>query len=106
MLGAKGQADFGVLRIWFYAQDRIIELKSLKLYLHQYRDILVSYERVIGCIYDDLISVYAPQRWRIEASFRPRGGISSTIVIDSDWGIRGGDDQVWRSERQEFLNYT
>ena len=105
MLGAKGQADFGILRLWFYPGESIVELKSLKFYIHQYRDILVSYERVVDCIYDDLMSVYAPQRLRIEAAFRPRGGISSTIVIDSDWGVRGGTDEAWRSERHTDLAY-
>jgi len=105
MLGAKEQPDFGVLRLWFYPRDSVIELKSLKRYLHQYRMILVSYERVVNCIYDDLVAVYEPQRLRLEASFRPRGGISSTLVIDSDWGVRGGEDEIWRTERHANLSY-
>ena len=105
-LGAKDQPDFAVLRLWFYPRDDVIELKSLKRYLHQYRNLLVSYERVVNCLYDDLLTMYRPHRLRIEASFRPRGGISSTLVIDSDWGVRGGEDQIWRVERHENLTYA
>ena len=44
-------------------------------------------------IYDDLMSVYKPERMRITIDFNPRGGISSTLTIDSDWISRGGDDK-------------
>ena len=95
-LGANNQPDFSHVKIWFYASDSAIELKSLKQYFYDWRDIHVSYERVINCIYDDLIEVFSPQRLRIELEFNPRGGISSTVVIDSDWGVRGGSDTVWQ----------
>ena len=96
-LGAHGQPDFGHITIWFYADKRIIELKSLKLYVVHYRDILVSYERAINCIYADLMKAYEPTRLRLEIGFRPRGGISSYLVIDSDWKCRGGTDTLWQS---------
>jgi len=96
-LGAHGQPDFGHITIWFYAHKKIIELKSLKMYVVHYRDILISYERAINCIYDDLMDVYEPTRLRLEIGFRPRGGISSHLVIDSDWKCRGGTDTLWQS---------
>lgn len=95
-LGASGQPDFGHVVIWFYAGKNAIELKSLKQYLYSWRDIHVSYERVINCIYDDLSSVYKPARLRVEIDFKPRGGLSSSLVIDSDWAVRGGSDKAWR----------
>jgi len=98
-LGAHGQPDFGHIRIWFYSDKKIIELKSLKFYITHYRDILTSYERAINCIYNDLMKVYEPFRLRIEMSFRPRGGISSHLTIDSDWGCRGGSDKLWQNHK-------
>ena len=95
-LGAGGQPDFGTVTIWFYANNKAVELKSLKQYFYNWRDIHVSYERVINCIYDDLLEVYDPSRVRIEIQFKPRGGISSTVVIDSDWSVRGGTDVAWQ----------
>ena len=103
-LGDKEQPDFGALRIWFYPLSAVIELKSLKHYIYQYRNLLVSYERLVNCIFDDLLSSYGPARLRLEFTFRPRGGIASSIIVDSDWAVRGGGDQLWRSERREALD--
>lgn len=105
MLGVYDQADFGKIRIWFYANDKVLELKSLKIYLAQFRDIIVSYERLLDVIYKDLLNVYTPSRLRIEIAFRPRGGIFSTLVKDSDWKILGGTDTYWRDESRPMLNY-
>ena len=75
-----------------YLLKKIIELKSLKHYIYQLRDIVVSYERLINIVYDDLMKVYEPSRLRIVMVCNPRGGISSKLTIDSDWKIRGGHE--------------
>jgi 7-cyano-7-deazaguanine reductase len=105
-MGAANQPDYGVIRLWFYPDKKIIELKSLKFYITHYRDIRISYERVINCIYDDLMKVYEPHRLRVEISFRPRGGISSSLVIDSDWAVRGGSDKLWQSHSKVNITET
>ena len=46
-LGVKEQPDFAVIYITFYPGKSIIELKSLKQYVFQLRNIVVSYERLI-----------------------------------------------------------
>ena len=71
----------------------MIELKSLKLYVYQLREIIVSYERLINIIYNDLMEVYEPERLRIVMICNPRGGISSKLTIDSDWKARGGKEK-------------
>ena len=92
-LGVKDQPDFAELYVTMYPNDKVIELKSLKFYLHQFRDKIISYERLINVIYDDLISVYEPDRLRVIMIFNPRGGISSKLAIDSDWSTRGGEEK-------------
>jgi 7-cyano-7-deazaguanine reductase len=91
-LGVQEQPDFATFYLTFYADDKIIELKSLKHYIYQLRDIIVSYERLINIVYDDLMNVYEPTRLRIVMVCNPRGGISSKLTIDSDWKIRGGQE--------------
>ena len=81
-----------------YPGKKVIELKSLKIYLQQYRDVIISYERLINVIYDDLIKVYKPKRLRIVLDCNPRGGISSRLTQDSDWKSLGGTE--------EYINYT
>ena len=95
-LGVHNQPDFGVITIWFYGDDKTIELKSLKEYIFQYRDTVISYERCIDVLYKQLKEVYNPTRIRIEIEFRPRGGISSRMTVDSDWGHLGGTDEQWK----------
>jgi 7-cyano-7-deazaguanine reductase len=92
-LGAREQPDFGTLYVTFYPRDRVIELKSLKEYLYQWRDTAVSYERFVDIVFAHLMEVYEPVRLRLVFETRPRGGISSRLTVDSDWSIRGGKEQ-------------
>lgn len=92
-LGVKEQPDFANVYLTFYPGKKIIELKSLKQYVFQLRDITVSYERLINIFYEDLMHVYQPDRLRIVMNCNPRGGISSKLTIDSDWSARGGDEK-------------
>ena len=98
-LGGANQPDFGDVTIWFYGKDKTIELKSLKQYIYQYRDTIISYERCLDVMFKDLMKVYEPDRIRIEIDFRPRGGISSKLTVDSDWGHLGGTDNIWQHHR-------
>ena len=97
-LGVYEQPDFAALYVLIYPGKKVIELKSLKIYLQQYRDVIISYERLINVIYDDLIKVYNPKRLRIVLDCNPRGGISSRLTQDSDWKSLGG--------KEEYINYT
>ncbi len=92
-LGVSEQPDFATVFLTMYPGDKIIELKSLKLYSFHLRDIVVSYERLINIFYDHLMQVYEPQRLRISMICNPRGGISAKLAIDSDWAARGGKEQ-------------
>jgi 7-cyano-7-deazaguanine reductase len=92
-LGVGKQPDFATVYLTFYPQNNIIELKSLKEYSFQLRNTIVSYERLINIFYDHLMEVYEPQRLRMVMVCNPRGGISSKLTIDSDWGARGGKER-------------
>ena len=92
-LGVKDQPDFAIAHLVIYPKDLVVELKSLKKYFQDFRERVVSYERLINVIYDDLIEVYSPHRLRIEMIFNPRGGLTSKLIIDSDWAIRGGKEK-------------
>jgi 7-cyano-7-deazaguanine reductase len=103
-LGACDQPDFANIYITFYPDKKVIELKSLKHYFFQFREKHFSYERLINVIYDDVMNVYKPYRLRIVMVFNPRGGISSRLVIDSDWKIRGGKEEFsdWVGQNDEW----
>jgi len=92
-LGVKDQPDFAHVFITLYPGKKVVELKSLKTYFHQFRNKIISYERLINVVYNDMMDVYDPARMRIVMIFNPRGGISSKLTIDSDWKIRGGQEK-------------
>ena len=102
--GVKGQPDFAHLYITFYPGDKVIELKSLKEYFFAFRHQIYSYEMVINVIYDDMMAIYEPTRLRLVMVCNPRGGISSKLTVDSDWGVRGGKDAFkdWVGQKEEW----
>ena len=76
-----GQPDFGTLTFTYCPDQLCVELKSLKMYLQQFRNEGIFYEHATNRILDDLVSVLSPQRMSIVASFTPRGGITTTVTV-------------------------
>jgi len=74
-----GLPDLGCITISYTPKKQIIELKSLKFYLLQYRNVGIFYEHVVNRILDDLIAVLDPKRMEVIGDFTSRGGISSNV---------------------------
>ena len=77
-----GLPDFGTIIIRYTPDKKIIELKSLKFYLLQYRNIGIFYEHVVNHILDDLVGVLKPKRMEITGEFSARGGIVTKAVAE------------------------
>lgn len=77
-----GQPDFGTLTIVYTPEAKCVELRSLKLYLQQFRNEGIFYETVTNRILDDLTAIVEPRRMRMTAAFTPRGGISTTVTAE------------------------
>lgn len=77
-----GQPDFGKLTFRYVPDKTCVELKSLKLYLVQFRNEGIFYEHVTNMILDDFVAVVLPRRATLTAEFTPRGGITSIITVD------------------------
>ena len=75
-----GQPDFATIRISYVPAEKCVELKSLKLYLVDYRNRGIFYEHSINTILDDLVAACQPRRMTVVGQFTPRGGISSRIT--------------------------
>ena len=75
-----GQPDFGTIIYTYVADKKCVELKSLKLYLQQFRDQGIFYEALTNQLLDDFVAVVEPRTLTVQASFTPRGGISSEIT--------------------------
>jgi 7-cyano-7-deazaguanine reductase len=75
-----GQPDFGTLTISYVPARKCVELKSLKLYLQQFRNQGIFYEHATNRILDDLVAAVGPRRMTLRAAFTPRGGITTTVT--------------------------
>jgi 7-cyano-7-deazaguanine reductase len=75
-----GQPDFGTLTITYVPDARCVELKSLKLYLQQFRNEGIFYEHATNRILEDLVAVLEPRSMTLAAAFTPRGGITTTVT--------------------------
>ena len=84
-----GQPDFGTVRITYVPDGLCVELKSLKLYLQEFRTKGIFYEDVVNVILDDLVSATKPRRLTVEGEFRVRGGISSVVTATYEAPARG-----------------
>ncbi|MFP4388853.1 MAG: preQ(1) synthase [Desulfococcaceae bacterium] len=79
-----GLPDFGAIIIRYVPDRKIVELKSLKYYLLQYRNVGIFYEHVVNRILDDLVGVLAPKRMEVIGDFTARGGISTRVTAAFD----------------------
>jgi len=77
-----GQPDFGTLTFLYVPDQKCVELKSLKLYLQQFRNQGIFYENITNRILDDFVAAVEPRSVKLTAAFTPRGGISTTIVVN------------------------
>ena len=76
-----GQPDFGTLTLTYVPDRKCVELKSLKLYLQQFRNEGIFYEHATNRILDDLVAAVQPRQMTLVAAFTPRGGITTTVTV-------------------------
>ena len=74
-----GLPDFGVLEIRYMPAKLCLELKSLKEYLTEYRNLGIFQENVVNRVLNDVVRAAKPQWAVVKGAFRPRGGIGTTV---------------------------
>jgi 7-cyano-7-deazaguanine reductase len=74
-----GLPDFGTINIRYTPNEFIVELKSLKYYLLQFRNVGMFYEHVSNRILDDLVQVLKPKMMEVTGQFTSRGGLTTTV---------------------------
>jgi len=72
--------DFGVITIKYVPNKRVLELKSLKMYMLAYRDLPIFQENAVNRILDDIVAASRPKYAEVTGEFNPRGGIASKVV--------------------------
>ena len=75
-----GLPDFGLITITYAPDERVIELKSLKLYFVAYRNVGIFNENVVNRVLRDVVGAAAPRWAEVEGVFTPRGGLATTVT--------------------------
>ncbi len=78
-----GHPDFANITVRYVPDKVCVELKSLKLYFHSFRNEGIFFEAATNKICDDLGTRLKPRSLTIVADWKARGGFSS--VITADW---------------------
>jgi 7-cyano-7-deazaguanine reductase len=71
-----GQPDFATILIDYIPDIKMVESKSLKLYLFSFRNHGAFHEDCVNIIMEDLIALMEPKYIEVTGLFTPRGGIS------------------------------
>jgi len=72
--------DFGKLTLRYVPDQLCLELKSLKMYTLEYRNLGIFYENVINRFLRDVVEACHPMSATLVGDFTPRGGIQSKIT--------------------------
>lgn len=71
-----GQPDFATIYISYVPDEKLVESKSLKLYLFSFRNHGDFHEDVVNEIMNDLVKLLDPKYIEVWGKFLPRGGLS------------------------------
>lgn len=77
-----GYPDFATIYLTYVPDERVVELKSIKLYINSYRDRYISHEESINQILDDFVAAADPLEVRIKGDFNPRGNVHTVVEVE------------------------
>ncbi len=92
-----GQPDFAEIVINYIPDERMVESKSLKLYLFSFRNSGDFHEDCVNIIMKDLVKLMDPKYLEVKGIFSPRGGIS--IYPFANYGRKGTKYEKIAGER-------
>ena len=95
-----GQPDFATIYISYVPDERLVESKSLKLYLFSFRNHGDFHEDCVNIIMKDLIKLMEPKYIEVWGKFTPRGGLS--IDPYANYGKPGTEWEEVAKKRMHF----
>ncbi len=79
-----GYPDFATFVVRYVPDKKIVELKSLKLYLNSFRNEYISHEEVTNRVYSELSRKLRPRFLEVIGDFNPRGNVKTFIKVSSE----------------------
>lgn len=74
-----GLPDHGTITIVYTPDKQCLELKSLKMYLLEYRNLGIFQENLVNRVLRDCVKACKPRRMTVTGEFTPRGGVYSSV---------------------------
>ncbi len=76
-----GYPDFATIYLNYSPDQKVVELKSIKLYINSYRDKYISHEESINQILDDFVEACDPLFISVKGDFYPRGNVHTVVEV-------------------------
>lgn len=79
-----GYPDFATIAVRYVPDEKIVELKSFKLYLNSFRNIHISHEEITNKVFGELDRKLKPRFIEVVGDFNPRGNVKTVITVRSE----------------------
>ena len=76
-----GYPDFATIKVIYVPDKKVVELKSLKLYLNSFRNRYISHEAATNEIFDILKKNLRPRQLEVIGDFNVRGNVKTIIRV-------------------------
>ncbi|NJN75516.1 MAG: NADPH-dependent 7-cyano-7-deazaguanine reductase QueF [Synechococcaceae cyanobacterium RL_1_2] len=76
-----GYPDFATIYVSYVPDQKVVELKTVKLYINGYRDRYISHEEAVNQILDDLVAACDPLEMEITGDYQPRGNVHTVVTV-------------------------
>ena len=95
-----GLPDHGVLTLSYVPDKLCLELKSLKLYSLEYRNLGIFQENVVNRMLADIVKAARPLSATLVGEFTPRGGVYTKIT--ANYSHHDGAKRTSRDQRERL----
>ena len=76
-----GYPDFATIYVNYVPNEKVVELKAIKLYINSYREKYISHEESANQILDDIVEACDPLEVTVKADFTPRGNVHTVVEV-------------------------
>ncbi|MEM1393244.1 MAG: preQ(1) synthase [Cyanobacteria bacterium P01_D01_bin.116] len=76
-----GYPDFATIYVTYVPNEKVVELKAIKLYINSYREKYISHEESANQILDDIVEACDPLEVTVKADFTPRGNVHTVVEV-------------------------
>lgn len=75
-----GYPDFAVIKVRYIPGTKVVELRSIKLYINGFRNSYISHEEAVNKILNNLVRILKPRWIEVVGDFSPRGNVKTVIT--------------------------